>query len=500
MEATEWRLPDLTDALSRLSRAKLFIDPLLLGMSGAFVMESADPVLRAGAEKLKREYDADPQAKALVRDGLFGPHPSNDELVYVAIDEFLICTAIYLSHDINGTVDVDQGIAQMTVNDVTAFIERNGLLMLCQCHAAIVGLENNQAVAYYGRLSVKDFLSGAKHRPWATKSLPHELELSNHLGFYETFSEDDTEYVRLTDKGFDRMHQIRSMMEHSGYIASRLRAMYLAQFDDSQDWDGMLREICPTLIDERRKFLDFLSLQASTEVLELGCGTGEFTFTAGLCDAVGENGFVTATDPSVGMLRRAQAKQDALGAKRVALEAAMAESIPFSDSEFDAVVGVSFLQFTEMDAAMKEMVRVSRNGATVGIFQPIAATSFTPVYREWFQVFFDLAKRSGSESPPSYLPGVVDLTQLFERYSLHSIETKVCTVPVMLKTPETVVRFLLTTVGFFQKQMMSIPWAARVELVSNLVEKGVEMCSRYPLVDRTFPASVLFIKGIVQKA
>lgn len=500
MKATVWRLPDLTDALSRLSRAKLFIDPLLLGMSGAFIMESADPVLRAGAEKLKREYDADAKMKAFIKEALFGPHPSTDELVYVAIDEFLICTAIYLSHDINGTVDVDQGIAQMTVNDVTAFIERNGLLMLCQCHAAIVGLENNQAVDYYGRLSVKDFLSGARHRPWATKSLPHELELSIHLGFYETVREDDTEYVRLTDKGRERMLQIRTMMEDSGYVMSRLRAMYLAQFDDSQDWDGMLREMCPTLIDERRNFLDFLALPDGAEALELGCGTGEFTFTAGLCDAVGENGFVTATDPSVGMLRRAQAKQDAQGATRVALEAAMAESIPFSDSEFDAVVGVSFLQFTEMDAAMKEMVRVSRSGAVVGIFQPIAAQSFTPAYREWFQVFFDLAKHTGNEFPSSYLPRVVELTQLFERYSLHQIEIQVITVPVVLKTPETVVRFLLTTVGYFQKQMMSIPWAARVELVSNLVKKGAEVCSRYSLADRTFPASVLFIKGIVQKA
>ena len=90
----------------------------------------------------------------------------------------------------------------------------------------------------------------------------------------------------------------------------------------------------------RRRFLDWAGIKPGTRVLELGCGSGPFTFEGGLAERVGPEGSVTAVDPSSGMLARAKAKQH--GGKYRGLSSQAKAGPPFEDGTFDAVLGVAF--------------------------------------------------------------------------------------------------------------------------------------------------------------
>lgn len=493
-------LPDVTKLLGELSELKLIIDPLLIGMRLESFQDEANALIEDGKISIMNAYYTDARERARVKSVFLGTSVGNDRFVEACVEDFLVCTSVCISHDLYGRVDVDRDITQMAVNDVTTFVQRNGLASLCQCYIAIIGFDNNQALDYYDRLTVEDFVSGRKHRPWTPHSLQDELNAGLTLGFYRIVEEENVRYVEMTEYSRQRMQDMKQMLETSGYINQRMKAMYIAQFDQSQDWDEIAHVIGPTWRDERRNFLKFLHIKPGSEVLELGCGTGEFTFGAGLYKAVESTGFITATDPSVGMIHQAQTKLDGLGIHNVSLEAATAERIPFDDDEFDTVVGVSFFHFTERNAAMKEMVRVTRNQGMLAMFQPLAMDTFPPVYREWFGEFFELAAKNGSEMPPNYLPHEGELKALFKAHGLRNVEEVTLPLPAVWGDPETVIRFLMNTVGYFQIQMIYLPWEARQELIHRVLEKGKEMCKKYSLSERTLPTRAVFIKGTVQKA
>jgi ubiquinone/menaquinone biosynthesis C-methylase UbiE len=490
---------DITELLKELSESKLLIDPLLLGMKRDFFRDEANHIIENGKRKIMNVYYNHEEIKTQVQDIFFGTSLGNDRFVASCIEDFIVCTATYVSHDLYGKIQVDKDVAQMAVNDVANFVDKHGMSSLCQCYVSIVGLENNQALAYYGRFSVDEFVSGVRHRPWTPHALHDELNAGLTLGFYRIVEENGQRLVELTPLGYQRMSDIRRMLHESGYINLRMKAMYIAQFDQSQNWDEIAHAIGPTWRQERKNFLRFLSVQPGMEILEIGCGTGEFTFGSGLYEAVGDTGFVTATDPSVGMIHQAQAKLDRIGAQNVVLEAATAEDIPYDDNEFDAVVGVSFFHFTEWNVAMREMKRVTRDGGMVAMFQPLQLDTYPPVYREWFSDFFELAEKSGVSAPPNYLPRADELKNLFEQHGLHNVEEVILPLPAVWGDPNTVVQFLMNTVGYFQRQMIHLPWEARNDLIERVLAKGEEICRRFSLSERTLPSQAIFIKGVVLK-
>lgn len=97
-------------------------------------------------------------------------------------------------------------------------------------------------------------------------------------------------------------------------------------------------------------------------LLEVGTGTGR------LLAALHERGWtVWAIDASPGMVDIARARVPADVAERVTV--ARAEDIPFANGEFDAVVAIGVLEYTDMDRALRELVRVLRPGgrAVIGL-------------------------------------------------------------------------------------------------------------------------------------
>ena len=98
-----------------------------------------------------------------------------------------------------------------------------------------------------------------------------------------------------------------------------------------------------------------------TRVLELGCGTGEFTRRVAPVGAE-----VIALDLSGDLLAKARAKVGALAR----FARGNAEALPFGAGVFDVVYGCSILHHLDVEAALREVRRVLRRGGRLVFSEP----------------------------------------------------------------------------------------------------------------------------------
>lgn len=107
--------------------------------------------------------------------------------------------------------------------------------------------------------------------------------------------------------------------------------------------------------------MDAAKINPSSKVLDVACGTGVLALAA--AGRVGTGGKVSALDASPEMLGVARRKS-----VRIEWHEGVAESLPFEDNTFDAVVsqfGIMF--FRDRIAALKEMMRVLRRGGSLAV-------------------------------------------------------------------------------------------------------------------------------------
>ena len=96
--------------------------------------------------------------------------------------------------------------------------------------------------------------------------------------------------------------------------------------------------------------------------LEIGAGTGYFTFNLLRAGTIGE---AVASDISPGMLRALEGSAERLG---ISVETVCAEAgeLPFEDGSFDLVFGHAVLHhLPDLDRAFSELIRVLRPGGTL---------------------------------------------------------------------------------------------------------------------------------------
>ncbi|MCU1424488.1 MAG: SAM-dependent methyltransferase, partial [Microbacteriaceae bacterium] len=97
---------------------------------------------------------------------------------------------------------------------------------------------------------------------------------------------------------------------------------------------------------------------ATTRVLDVGCGSGEF-----LAFAAGLGSTVAGIDPAPGMIALAGAK-----APTADLREGSVEALPWPASQFDVVTAINALQFADdTRTALAEMARVTRPGGCVAV-------------------------------------------------------------------------------------------------------------------------------------
>ena len=100
--------------------------------------------------------------------------------------------------------------------------------------------------------------------------------------------------------------------------------------------------------------LDEAHVGEGYSVLDVACGTGALALAA--ADRVGSGGRVVALDPNLEMLAVARHKSGT-----VEWREGVAESLPFADGNFDAVVSqFGLMFFNDPASALREMMRVLR--------------------------------------------------------------------------------------------------------------------------------------------
>jgi SAM-dependent methyltransferase len=111
-----------------------------------------------------------------------------------------------------------------------------------------------------------------------------------------------------------------------------------------------------------------LRLEPGHAVLDVGCGAGDVCVE--LAGRVGPSGRVCGVDVSEAMVAAARAAAGQAG-REVDLRVATAYSLPFADASFDAVRAERVFQhLDDPGRALTEMVRVTRPGGRVMVFDP----------------------------------------------------------------------------------------------------------------------------------
>lgn len=157
-------------------------------------------------------------------------------------------------------------------------------------------------------------------------------------------------------------------------------------------------------------------LQPGDRVLDVACGTGVLAREAAL--RVGSTGSVTGVDPSPGMLAVA-----ARLAPRVEWHQGTAESLPYPDHFFDAVVSQFGLMFvTDRRQALREMLRVLVPGGrlAVAVWDSLANT---PAYAAEVGLLDRLAGPRAAEalSAPFVLGNREEVASLFASAGVASV-------------------------------------------------------------------------------
>jgi ubiquinone/menaquinone biosynthesis C-methylase UbiE len=123
----------------------------------------------------------------------------------------------------------------------------------------------------------------------------------------------------------------------------------------------------PGMADEKRIARLLLALAPGDGVLDVGCGTGNFT--RDFAPRVGPDGLVVGLDVSQTMLARAVRDTRAAGHDQVAYVRGDAQDLPFVDAGFDAVCCFAALNlFADPYAALDSFTRVLTPGGRLAIF------------------------------------------------------------------------------------------------------------------------------------
>lgn len=162
-----------------------------------------------------------------------------------------------------------------------------------------------------------------------------------------------------------------------------------AAVDYERSWAAQLKPAQDLL-------LQMAALAPGERVLDLAAGTGLVTFPA--AEAVGATGAVVATDISEAMVTMLKGEAARRGLRHVTAERADAETYPFDDASFDAVLcGLGLMYVPDPAACLAGAMRVLKPG---GRF--VAAVWGNRARCGWAEIFPIVEHRVTSEVCPLF--------------------------------------------------------------------------------------------------
>ncbi|QSP94743.1 methyltransferase domain-containing protein [Marinobacter salinisoli] len=176
--------------------------------------------------------------------------------------------------------------------------------------------------------------------------------------------------------------------------------------------------LTPTLfVPWNRQTLEHAHLTSGDQVLDVACGPGELTL--GAASQVAPDGQATGYDLNPGMLAVARTKSP-----DIRWQQGNAESLPFEDNHFDAVLcQFGLMLFEHPVTALQEMIRVlkPKHHLVVTVFDNLAQQ---PVYRTLSEIYAqvvsaDLGTLLGA---PFSLGDPATLSDLFNQAGIHDSE------------------------------------------------------------------------------
>jgi ubiquinone/menaquinone biosynthesis C-methylase UbiE len=486
VDKSEW-----VASFQRMMGAGVLIDPLL---ANTYPRESYGPVYDQAAsitDDLFQRYVRFERLRSLQ------DVPFSINLMHSGLLETLLSTAMSIMHEQSGTVIPTPATLQEAKRRLSAFVAQNGADTLYRIYFSVIGHDILQPLYYHRELSESDFLLARRHHPYRPESLDLALMIGLARGAFRLRDGDEERVVAITRRGMRMYELIHQVFVDSGYINKRVTMSYVYQFDRVENFDDLFNAVFPETPRQRREYIAWVGIQPGAHVLEVACGTGALTFDSGLYEAVGAHGLLTATDVSTGMMDQATRKWRELGSPpQVVLKHASVENLPFADAVFDVCCGSYFIHFVDAPRALSEMRRVVRPGGIVSIYQGLQVDLGRPFFKEWFAPMFELARRRNAEHPYNYLPTTEQLRQWFAGAGLHDLEIRYVSTPMCFEDPERIVQFLVRAVSYFQIELMELPWDDRKAVISELVDRGRDVCRKYPLSERTLEFPAVMMKAI----
>lgn len=118
----------------------------------------------------------------------------------------------------------------------------------------------------------------------------------------------------------------------------------------------------------RDEYLHLLQISPGERVLDIGCGSG--VVTREIAKRVAPHGVVVGADSSSALLTVAREHADDAGVgANIEWRQADCRELPFRDASFDVVIAATVLAHVpQAERALPEMVRVTRQGGRVGVF------------------------------------------------------------------------------------------------------------------------------------
>jgi ubiquinone/menaquinone biosynthesis C-methylase UbiE len=190
------------------------------------------------------------------------------------------------------------------------------------------------------------------------------------------------------------------------------------------------------------RLVEHTPLRPGARVLDVATGTGAVLLPA--ARRVGSEGHVTGIDLSGAILGEAERASVTEGLTNVALRKMDAEHLDFPDQTFDAVIcAFSLFLFPDMEAALREMYRVSKPGGSIGISMfgktPPPFNPGWPILLQQFEAYQGWVRMP---QPIAYAPEEVEA--LLSRSGFRSIEIRSETNDIVYASPEDWWAFQLT--------------------------------------------------------